>query len=102
MQPVNFSTGQLTEPAEDDRHTVVIIEYNDLKSFALYLDMPLDEAKARFTQRMNDRAPYEAQHEGWDAKVSRFGITDEIHICGDWNDQVKGFMETYGISGLKD
>lgn len=102
MQTVNFSTGNIAEPAADDRHTAVIIEYNDLRSYAIYLDMAVEEAKERFTKRMNDRSEYEAQHEGWDAKVSQFGVTDEIHICGDWNDQVKGFMEMFGISGQKE
>lgn len=100
MQQVKFREGQIAISNDPDTRTAVIIEYNDLKSYAIYLDMPVAEAKQRFTQRMNERSDFEIEREGWEAKVSQISITDEIHICGDWSDQVAGLIKSLGIPGL--
>lgn len=81
MQEVTFTTGQI-ESVPADQTKAYVISYADNQNHAVYLNVSMEEAKRRFTERMNERHPFEVEREGWDATINLTGITDELWIMG--------------------
>ena len=81
----------------------VVITYADNQNHAIYLNIPLEEAKRRFEKTMVERSDFEIEEEGWDAEVSVIAVADEILISSNLgnqaariNDHFMGQIENMG------
>lgn len=71
---------------------VVIISYAEGRNHSVYFEMSKREAMERFERKMQERSPYEAEQEGWEASVWMGTVTDELHIHGNFGDQVSDLV----------
>lgn len=82
MSEVNFLQSEQNDTRGDVefKHTLYAFTYAQGRFTQYYLDIPLDEAKERFTNIMNNRNPFEMEDEGWDCQIVTLNFT-EVGEC---------------------